>query len=84
MSRRDNQRLTDILAAEQAIVAHVNRGGFDDGLIFDAVRVRLIETGEAVNAIDPALLAEEPDIPMFREVGRGASLQGQPIRPWRR
>ena len=63
MSRHDDQRLGDILAAAGAITAHVRRGGFEDGLIFDAVRVRLIETGEAVKAIDPALLAEEPDIP---------------------
>lgn len=41
MSRRDDQRLADILAAAQAIAAHVSRGGFNDGLIFDAVRVRL-------------------------------------------
>ena len=31
--------------------------------MFDAVRVRLIEIGEAVKAIDPALLAHEPDVP---------------------
>ena len=28
-----------------------------DGLVFDAVRVRLIEIGEAVRAIDPAVLS---------------------------
>ena len=33
------------------------------GLIFDAVRVRLIEIGEAVKAITPELLAREPAIP---------------------
>ena len=32
-------------------------------MIFDAVRVRLIEVGEAVKAIAPDLLAREPDIP---------------------
>lgn len=63
MSRHDDQRLADILAAAEAIAAHVSRGGLDDGLVFDAVRVRLIEIGEAVKAIDPALLAHEPDIP---------------------
>jgi uncharacterized protein with HEPN domain len=34
-----------------------------DVLVFDAVRVRLIEIGEAVRAIDPAVLAAVPDVP---------------------
>ena len=63
MSRRDGQRLEDILAASRAITEHLRRGGLDDGLVFDAVRVRLIEIGEAVKAIEPALLAQEPDVP---------------------
>lgn len=62
MSRHDDQRLADILAAAAAIVDHTHRGSLDDGLVFDAVRVRLIEIGEAVKAIDPDLLAREPDI----------------------
>ncbi len=32
-------------------------------MIFDAVRVRLIEIGEAVKDIDPAILAAEAEIP---------------------
>jgi uncharacterized protein with HEPN domain len=32
-------------------------------LIFDAVRVRLIEVGEAVKAVPGAVLAREPDLP---------------------
>jgi uncharacterized protein with HEPN domain len=63
VSRRDEQRLEDILAAVGAINAHVGRGGLDDGLVFDAVRVRLIEIGEAVRAIDPSLLDREADVP---------------------
>ena len=63
MSRRDEQRLEDILAATRAIAEHLERGGLDDGLVFDAVRVRLIEIGEAVKSIDPALLDREPDVP---------------------
>lgn len=63
MSRRDDERLADVLASAQAIRGHLERGGLDDGLVFDAVRVRLIEIGEAVKDIDPALLATEPDIP---------------------
>jgi hypothetical protein len=38
-------------------------GDLGQGLIFDAVRVRLIEIGEAVKALDPVLLATEPGIP---------------------
>jgi uncharacterized protein with HEPN domain len=34
-----------------------------DGLVFDAVRVRLIEIGEVVKALSPELLAHEPNIP---------------------
>lgn len=63
MSRRDDERLTDIVASADAIAAHLRRGSLDDGLVFDAVRVRLIEIGEAVKDIDQALLATEPDIP---------------------
>ena len=52
MSRREGERLADILAAAEAITAHLKRGGLGDGLVFDAVRVRLIEIGEAVKDID--------------------------------
>jgi alpha-methylacyl-CoA racemase len=57
VSRRDEERLEDVLAATRAISGHLRRGGLDDGLVFDAVRVRLIEIGEAVKSIDPSLLA---------------------------
>lgn len=69
MSRRDDQRLSDILAAADAIADHLQRGDLDDGLVFDAVRVRLIEVGEAVKAVDAELLAEEPDIPWIDVAG---------------
>lgn len=69
MSRHDDQRLVDILAAAAAIASHTRRGGLDDGLVFDAVRVRLIEIGEAVKAIDPDLLAQEPGIPWVDVAG---------------
>lgn len=63
MSRRDADRLDDILAAAEAIAAHLQRGELTDGLIFDAVRVRLIEIGEAVASLDPELLGREPEVP---------------------
>lgn len=69
MSRRDDQRLEDILAAVAAITEHLGRGALDDGLVFDAVRVRLIEIGEAVRAISPELLDREPDIPWVDVAG---------------
>jgi len=62
VSRRDDQRLEDILAAATAVSDHLRRGTLDDGMVFDAVRVRLIEIGEAVRAIAPDVLALEPDI----------------------
>ncbi|HEX5402563.1 MAG TPA: HepT-like ribonuclease domain-containing protein [Pseudonocardiaceae bacterium] len=61
--------MADILAAADAIEAHLKRGGIEDGLVFDAVRVRLIEIGEAVKAIDPALFADEPDVPWVDVAG---------------
>lgn len=67
MTRHDDERLRDIVASAEAIASHLRRGRLDDGLVFDAVRVRLIEIGEAVKDIDPELLATEPDIP-WRDV----------------
>jgi uncharacterized protein with HEPN domain len=55
--------LRDILAAADAISAHLARGSLDDGLIYDAVRVRLIEIGEAVKGIESEVLDREPSIP---------------------
>lgn len=63
MSYRDQQRVSDILAAVEAIRAHLQRGELSDGLVFDAVRIRLLEIGEAVKALPADLLATEPAIP---------------------
>lgn len=63
MSRRDADRLADITTAIEAIRSHLTKGDLHDGLVYDAVRVRLIEIGEAVKAISPALLATAPDVP---------------------
>jgi uncharacterized protein with HEPN domain len=69
MSRHDRQRLEDILAAIDAIRAHLTRGELSDALVFDAVRVRLIEIGEAVKALPPEVLANEPDLPWAQIAG---------------
>jgi len=69
MSRHDRQRLDDIAAAIVAIRAHLDRGDLSDGLVFDAVRIRLLEIGEAVKAMDAVLLANEPSIPWDQIAG---------------
>ena len=61
-ARHDDERLADIVDAITAIKSHLTRGELSDGLIFDAVRVRLIEIGEAVKLLDPKLVASEPDV----------------------
>ena len=63
MSRRDGERLQDILDAIEAIHIHVARGGLCDGLVFGAVRVRLIEIDEAIKAISTDLLDTQPGHP---------------------
>jgi len=45
-----------------AIKSHLQRGTLNDGLVFDAVRLRLIEIGEAVKGVDTDTLAMERDI----------------------
>lgn len=69
MSRRDDARLGDIVDAITVINAHLTRGDLQDGLVFDAVRVRLIEIGEAVKGIRPDLLNEFPQVPWI-EIAR--------------
>ena len=66
MRRDDAQRLDDIRAAIAAIHQHLERGELSDGLIFDAIRVRLIEIGEPVKALSTNLLASEPAVPWNR------------------
>jgi uncharacterized protein with HEPN domain len=69
MSYRERQRLADIQAAIDAIRSHLQRGDLSDGLIFDAVRIRLLEIGEAVKALPDDLLATQPSIP-WRQIAR--------------
>jgi uncharacterized protein with HEPN domain len=69
VSRYQRQRLLDVQAALDAIDAHVRRGELADGLVFDAVRARLLEIGEAVKALSSDLLATEPDLP-WSEIAR--------------
>jgi uncharacterized protein with HEPN domain len=69
LSRQDEARLGDIIEAVDAIRDHLTRGDLHDGLVYDAVRVRLIEIGEAVKGIDPDLLDCAPGVP-WKEIAR--------------
>ena len=61
-ARHHDERLADIVDAITAIRSHLTRGDLSDGLVFDAVRLRLIEIGEAVKLLDPQVVASEPDV----------------------
>ena len=57
MTHRERQWLADIQAAIVAIRSHLQRGDLSDGLVFDAVRIRLLEIGEAVKALPAEMLS---------------------------
>jgi uncharacterized protein with HEPN domain len=69
MIRPARERLGDVQAACVAIADYLARDGADDDIVFDAIRVRLIEIGEAVKDIDPKLLESERSIP-WTEISR--------------
>lgn len=62
-------RLNDILTACEAIASYLERDAIDDDVRFDAIRVRLIEIGEAVKEVPAELRETEPGIP-WTEVAR--------------
>jgi uncharacterized protein with HEPN domain len=79
---RDRQRLADIQAAIDAVRSHLRRGDLSDGLVFDAVRIRLLEIGEAVKALPAEMLSSQPGIPwspagfgLIRRLGRAFTAQ---------
>jgi uncharacterized protein with HEPN domain len=61
--------VTAVIEAIEAIRGHLLRGDLEDGLVFDAVRVRLIEIGEAVKGLPPELLASEKELPWAQIAG---------------
>ena len=65
-------------AAIDAIRSHLQRGDLSDGLIFDAVRIRLLEIGEAVKALPDDLLATQPSVP-WRQITRMRDHLAHPV-----
>lgn len=63
MSRPEADRLQDVIAACQAVTAYVALDDADESVVFDAVRMRLVEIGEAVKGIGTESREREPGIP---------------------
>jgi uncharacterized protein with HEPN domain len=60
---RDQDRLADIAEAAAAIELYLSRGSLDIEETYYACRARLMEIGEAVAHLSPALVSANPDIP---------------------
>ena len=68
-SYRNLLRLRDIDESLRIVTGHLDRGPLEDPLVFDAVRIRLIEIGEAVKDLTPDITEPRPDIP-WRSIAR--------------
>ncbi|MCS5497218.1 DUF86 domain-containing protein [Cnuibacter physcomitrellae] len=60
--RDDSARLEDIVVAARAIAGYLARDGADDDILFDAIRVRLIEIGEAAKGLSESTRAQQPSV----------------------
>lgn len=69
MSRSDADRLDDISEAIAAIYSHLEHGPLTMPVVFDAVRIRLLEIGEAAKTLGDDLTSAEPDIP-WKQIAR--------------
>lgn len=69
MTRSGQERLDDIVEAVTAIRSHLTKGTLKDEVVVDAVRMRLLEIGEAVKCLDTTILATEPGIP-WKQIAR--------------
>nr|WP_281365510.1 HepT-like ribonuclease domain-containing protein [Nocardioides panzhihuensis] len=47
----------------------MTKGTLENDVVVDAVRMRLLEIGEAVTCLDDSVLATEPDIP-WKQIAR--------------
>jgi len=63
VSRAEVDRLDDIRVACEAIMSYAARSGVPDDLVFDAIRIRLVEIGEAVKDLGEPTRRLEPGIP---------------------
>ncbi|WIB77992.1 DUF86 domain-containing protein [Curtobacterium sp. MCPF17_002] len=66
MSRDVGDRLDDVIRACGVIRRYVDEDGLPEDLVYDAVRMRLVEIGEAVRMLPSAVTSSEPGIPWAR------------------
>ncbi|WIB60651.1 DUF86 domain-containing protein [Curtobacterium sp. MCLR17_007] len=66
MNRQVRERLDDVIRACGVIGRYVAEPDLPEDLVYDAVRMRLVEIGEAVRMLPVAVTAAEPDIPWSR------------------
>ena len=85
LSRRDDQRLSDIAAAAEAIAEHVSLLDSDEipeSVLIDAIKYNLVSIGEAANHVSEALKKQHSDIEWPAIVGaerpHSRVLQNQP------
>jgi uncharacterized protein with HEPN domain len=66
VNRDASERLDDVVSACRVIDRYVRTPGLPEELVYDAVRMRLVEIGEAVRALPTRVTAREPEIPWSR------------------
>ncbi|OII09047.1 DUF86 domain-containing protein [Curtobacterium sp. MCBA15_008] len=66
MNRDVRDRLDDVLEACGVIARYVDDAALPEDLVYDAVRMRLVEIGEAVRMLPNAVTSTEPGIPWSR------------------
>lgn len=70
MTRSPRVRLDDIAAACEAIADYMRDDpSLERGVVFDAVRMRLVEIGEAVKDLSDEVLVTAPEVP-WRDIAR--------------
>lgn len=62
MNRPDDDLLSDIADAIDAITAHLQHGPISVAIVIDAVAMRLLEIGEALKGLSQETTGAEPDV----------------------
>jgi uncharacterized protein with HEPN domain len=66
VNRDVDQRLEDVIRACRVIGRYVTADTLPEDVVYDAIRMRLVEIGEAVRMLPVAVTAGEPGIPWSR------------------